>query len=148
MESTIKQNLAGFGFDGTSALKAEAAPRLYLIEGGRGKSAEPIADAVAKNIPFPVLCAILRVAGAVFLACAVYAMDAVRASTVANILQDAPTEQVLVASGDTVWGIASEHCPEGASTSDVVDWIRSRNSLQESNLEIGQRLTVPEPASV
>ena len=53
MESTIKQNLAGFGFDGTSALKA-----------------------------------------------------------------------------------------------DVVDWIRSRNSLQESNLEIGQRLTVPEPASV
>lgn len=51
--------------------------------------------------------------------------------------------ELVVASGDTLWSIASEHAIEGLSTQDTVSVLREWNDLSTSSLTPGTTLVVP-----
>lgn len=51
-------------------------------------------------------------------------------------------ETVMVAPGETLWGIASEVAPS-ADPRDVVDAIKRLNVLESAQLVAGQRLAIP-----
>lgn len=65
----------------------------------------------------------------------------------ALVAQDALSNQrssiITVAKGDTLWGIAESHSVAGASTSDVLTWIKNQNHLETSSVQAGQSLIVP-----
>ncbi|MBP3885598.1 MAG: LysM peptidoglycan-binding domain-containing protein [Olsenella sp.] len=50
---------------------------------------------------------------------------------------------ITVGAGETLWGIAEAHSVDGASTNDVVTWIRDQNHLSSSSIQAGQSLIVP-----
>lgn len=52
------------------------------------------------------------------------------------------TRTVLVAEGDTLWGIASEIADPG-ETREMVHYIQELNALPSASLERGQKLAVP-----
>lgn len=137
-----------FTVNGTSALKAEIAPHLFLIEGGRNdKPIQPAnAAPLATDIPI-VLVVAFTVASLLFAAMSI-SLDAVREASFADAISEAGTLVVDVVPGDTIWSIAEAHKPSGTQTSDVVDWIREENDLTTSNLNIGQNLIVPNCSSL
>lgn len=51
---------------------------------------------------------------------------------------------VTVAEGDTLWGYAAEHAPEGMSTSSYVTAIRAENHLPTGRLTVGQEIVLPQ----
>ncbi len=53
-----------------------------------------------------------------------------------------PTQTVMVASGDTLWAIASEAAGDG-DVRDMVQRIQQLNALDSGALRAGQRLAVP-----
>lgn len=154
-------------YAGTSALKVERenAPRLTLIEGGLGKAeksrptgkpaVEPVVRAVSSYdeapavmlrvltrgqlVVFGVVATVLLVVG--LTVSTLFANASARAAQ--DAISAAPSCEVSVMSGDTLWGIAEEHGVEGASTSDVVRWIQEANDLEGASLSVGQSLVVP-----
>jgi hypothetical protein len=48
-----------------------------------------------------------------------------------------------VHTGDSLWTIAEDHAPEGASVPDVVRWIEQANNLDSALIVSGQALIVP-----
>ncbi|HEY1133623.1 MAG TPA: LysM peptidoglycan-binding domain-containing protein [Nocardioides sp.] len=53
------------------------------------------------------------------------------------------TETIRVHQGDTLWDIAAERAGSGESVQDVIDEIRSLNSLATGALQAGDQLLVP-----
>jgi hypothetical protein len=53
-----------------------------------------------------------------------------------------PTETVMVGTGDTLWGIASE-AADGGDVREMVERIKSLNALDSGMVTAGQRLRVP-----
>ena len=51
--------------------------------------------------------------------------------------------EVAVASGDSLWSLASEHPVEGFDTSRTVELIRHRNGLTSGTLRAGMSIEVP-----
>lgn len=47
-----------------------------------------------------------------------------------------------VQAGDTLWTIASTHCPDRVDRREWVEEIRALNDLRDSNIHPGQALTV------
>lgn len=136
-----------FTVNGTSALKAETAPRLFLIEGGRNdESAQPVSTAPFV-MDFPIVL-IVVLAAVLLIGAMSISLDAIRDASFSDAIRDTGTVAVDVLPGDTIWSIAEAHKPSGAQTSDVVDWIRRENSLSTSNLSVGQNLTVPNCSSL
>ncbi len=50
-----------------------------------------------------------------------------------------------IASGDTLWSIASDHPMHGLSTQDNVHWLMELNGLTSANLVVGQVILVSAP---
>lgn len=137
-----------FTVNGTSALKADAAPNLYLIEGGRrDTTTQPVRTAPISN-NYPIVLAIVLTAVVLLIGAMSIFLDSVREASFSDAICNAGTVAVDVVPGDTIWSIAEAHKPSGAQTSDVVDWIRRENNLSSSNLSIGQNLVVPNCSSL
>lgn len=148
MQVAISNVALCFAANGTSALKADAASDLYLIEGGRrDKSTQPVHMAPISN-NFPILLTVVLIAAVLLIGAMSISLDAVRQASFSDAICDAGTVAVDVVPGDTIWSIAEAHKPSGAQTSDVVDWIRRENNLSTSNLIIGQNLMVPNCSSL
>jgi hypothetical protein len=57
----------------------------------------------------------------------------------------APAVEHVVAAGDTLWDIASEHVDAGDDVRVVVDAIKERSGIESSALHVGQVLQIPQP---
>lgn len=56
-----------------------------------------------------------------------------------------PAIEYVVASGDTLWEIASEHVAPGEDVRVVVESIKERSGITSSALQVGQVLQIPRP---
>jgi len=56
---------------------------------------------------------------------------------------DSPSDAYTVASGDTLWEIATEHYPASEDPRVVIETIREENKLEGYGLQPGQRLNLP-----
>lgn len=148
MQAAISNVALCYAANGTSALKAETAPRLFLIKGGRNdESTQPVSAApFVMDSPFVLI--VVLAAVALLIGAMSISLDAIRDVSFSDAICDAGTVAVDVVPGDTIWSIAEAHKPSGAQTSDVVDWIRRENNLSSSNLSIGQNLVVPNCSSL
>ena len=54
-------------------------------------------------------------------------------------------ESYRVQSGDSLWAISYEYCPDGVDRREWIAEIRELNDLPDSNIHPGQRLTVLAP---
>jgi hypothetical protein len=50
---------------------------------------------------------------------------------------------VVVAAGDTLWGIASSHAPRDMDLRYAVYALRQHNQLASANIHVGQRIALP-----
>ena len=148
MQSAISRDSHCFVVDGTSALKTEAQPRLYVVDGGRASMSEQKARSNAGAGTFPFFATIVFAAASLLIAAIFISVDASRAASTADTLESTGIAYVVVAPGDTIWDLAESHKPSGTQTSDVVDWIRRENNLISSSLRIGQNLMVPNCSSL
>ena len=69
-------------------------------------------------------------------------VDPLRAVRVSAAIDALPTASVVVAPGDSLWGIAQE-CGVDVATSDLVSWIQDRNGIEGGLITSGQTLVVP-----
>lgn len=152
------QQTAIFETEGTAALTSRA-PRLVLLEGGRSGAApaprsvqrrEEAASRVYGNgaVSLSALFVVLALVVGLALAAVTLAPGAVRANAARAALGQVQAQTVKVASGQSLWSIASDHGVAGASTQDVVDWIRAQNGLDGSVIEPGQQLIVPQASDL
>lgn len=148
MQSAISRDSHCFVVDGTTALKTEAQPRLYVVDGGRAGMSEQKARSNAGASAFPFFATIVFAAASLLIAAIFISVDASRAASTADTLESTGIAYVVVAPGDTIWDLAESHKPSGTQTSDVVDWIRRENNLISSSLRIGQNLMVPNCSSL
>lgn len=81
------------------------------------------------------LCLLLVLGAALALATASAATDRPGA--------EVPTEVITVATGDTLWAIASERAATGSEIREVMREIERLNALETAALDAGQRLRVP-----
>ena len=132
--------------DGSNALSPEY-NGLILLEGGLSTAGCASAPSTSnrQHSRGPVsLLNVLFVFGVVAsLVVASLVRDSMILSAAVQALDQTSTETVIVASGDTVWGIAESHTVEGCTTSQVVDWIESHNDLDGGLINAGQELVVP-----
>ena len=148
MQAAISNVVLCYAANGTSALKADTAPNLYLIEGGRrDTTTQPVRTAPISN-NYPIVLAIVLTVVVLLIGAMSISLDSVREASFSDAICNAGTVAVDVVPGDTIWSIAEAHKPSGAQTSDVVDWIRRENNLSSSNLSIGQNLVVPNCSSL
>ena len=56
---------------------------------------------------------------------------------------DSPSDDYTVASGDTLWEIATEHYPPSEDPRVAIEVIREKNGLEGYGLQPGQRLELP-----
>ena len=61
----------------------------------------------------------------------------------ASSVMDSASHAITVHSNDTLWSIAENNPIKGVSIEQQVDWIKLRNNLNSSNLQIGQVLEIP-----
>jgi nucleoid-associated protein YgaU len=55
----------------------------------------------------------------------------------------AAVQKVEVHSGDTLWGIASRHVPQGGNVRTYIEKIVKKNHLNSTKLSVGQLLDLP-----
>lgn len=148
MQAAISRDSHCFVVDGTSALKTEAQPRLYVVDGERASMSEQKARSNAGASAFPFFATVVFAAVSLLIAAIFISEDATRTASAADALRSTGIAYVVVVPGDTIWDLAESHKPSGTQTSDVVDWIRRENNLITSNLRIGQSLMVPNYSSL
>lgn len=148
MQAAISRNSHCFVVDGTSALKTETQSRLYVIDGGRASMSEQKARSNAGASAFPFFATVVFAAASLLVVAIFISVDATRTASTADTLGSTGITRVVVAPGDTIWDLAETHKPNGAQTSDVVEWIRRENNLSSSNLSIGQSLMMPNCSSL
>lgn len=61
----------------------------------------------------------------------------------ANAGEEVRYENVVVNSGDTLWGIGTAYKPQGMDIREYVDHIQRLNGLSSSNIQTGQLLKLP-----
>ena len=54
-------------------------------------------------------------------------------------------ETYIVKSGDSLWAISSQYCPEGVDCREWIEEIQALNGLPDSNIHPGQTLIVLAP---
>lgn len=70
----------------------------------------------------------------------VYANTTIESSSLSN---DANLMKVYIQTGDTLWGIASQHAPENVSIQAFVHKLKKLNQLKGSSIQVGQQLVIP-----
>ena len=56
-----------------------------------------------------------------------------------------PAIEYVVTAGDTLWEIAANHLPAGYTVQPFVRAIKDASGLEQSSLQIGQVLRIPQP---
>lgn len=139
---------------GSLALKRPYPVRFVVIEGGRGRSdsAPDGSGALARQgtarrvAAGPAQGNRALVATALIVGMALVAslaLSSLTARTVAQALDAAGSQEVVVQSGDTLWDLARAHAVEGTSVEDVVSWIEDHNDVDPGHLRVGQTIKVP-----
>lgn len=140
-----RTSMTHLAFDGSAAVALERPARsLTLIEGGRTaptRERRPQAGRLTTRQLACVFAVIACFVGA--LVAASFVSDALSVRSVAAALDAAPVETVVVRPGDTLWGLAEAHRPDGVATSAVVDWAVRHNGLDTGALVAGQSLVLP-----
>lgn len=138
--------------DGNTALQPTATPRFVLLEGGaaghdRSRSyPEPrwsARETAAAPAHMPVSAVLFVLAVAVVLGIALTGLNAFATNAREAAFAGVPTASVSVCAGDSLWGLASEHAVDGASTQDVVKYIEQVNGLDSATIVPGETLIVP-----
>lgn len=133
-----------YGCSGSLALKPHVTG-LRLIEGGRrGPSPRGAVHAQGRSAGGAGLRAGMLAAAVGVVIAAMLSLPGLLGSMAsARALEAAPTHEVTVAAGDTVWSIAGRSRVEGASAQDVKRWIVENNDIRDSAIYPGQRIVVP-----
>lgn len=111
-------------------------PRFSVIDGGLSSvvDSSSVSKPASKKLTV-ILAAVLIVFIGSFAAIKLYQTH--------SVINDMPTVNVVVESGDSLWSVASEYGINGLSTQEVSDVIASVNHLDKTGLEPGQVLKVP-----
>ena len=140
--------------DGTAALDPQEGCRFVLIEGGRSQSQQAVSDSQEQAVitfpqvlPLSLLQQCVIVAIALIIAAAAITLSSVLSEAnfkaVHGAFDAAPTEQIVVSKGESLWSIAEDHSVEGISTDQLVQFIMESNNLSSATLNVGQTLMVP-----
>ncbi len=78
----------------------------------------------------------------VFLAGAVSQLSAYSRDKPVKPVEVVVTDTYVVHTGDTLWSIAGEYCPEGVDKRDYIDDIVTRNRLDGAMIYAGQEIEV------
>lgn len=139
-----------YSTEGSSAL-VPSYPTLTLIEGGAARSIqreaprsreENVGRARISRIDALTVAVCTLMVFAALLA-ALFVSRAVTSSRFDAALASIPAQEVVVETGDSVWGLAAQYPVKGYSTSELAKWITEKNSLGTSALQPGQVLMVP-----
>lgn len=131
--------------DGTSALAMRDETCLRLVHNTGGATTRKHDTNTKKhttNTPLVWAITLVLVLGAVSTI-----ISNVCHSAAQNRISSMSMETVCVVPGDTLWTVAQSHEVSGASTQDVVEWLKVYNDLPSSTLRPGQRLVVPKRAN-
>lgn len=126
--------------EGSVALSPQA-PTLTLIEGGLSSRAGRPELSRGELLPRQLLA--LLVSGALVIVMALLASWASDVAVAAATPSSLATEEVVVTTGDSLWGIAEGRSVPGMSTAALVAWIEEANDLSGTVLTPGQRIVVP-----
>ena len=85
----------------------------------------------------------MAVAVVTFVLAASIVSSALRANAIESSFEAATLSTVTVEPGSTVWGYASRCNVKGASTTEVANWIESRNGVKSGKLKVGESLQLP-----
>ncbi|MGI6229564.1 MAG: LysM peptidoglycan-binding domain-containing protein [Tractidigestivibacter sp.] len=139
-----------FGTDGNAALKPTTYRSLTLIQGYKNAPApapqrpqRPRQNAKQEK-RFVVAALLMAAALSLVLVVASAISDAAISAQSQQALSQISTCSVIVQPGDSLWSIAESHPVDGLSTSQVVTWISQKNSLDNSSLQPGQTISVPQ----
>lgn len=143
---------------GTLALSAAPAesPSLVIVQGGltvHHQDATPIQcaapDVYARIEARPASRAKQLLMGAasvlllVSLALAVVSFGSARQARRSAFIDSLQSHEVVVEAGQSLWDIAEQHPVDGMPASEVVELMRSWNSLDSSTIHPGMELSVP-----
>lgn len=131
--------------DGTSALAMREETCLRLMPNAGVVTSRKHSTSTKKhtmNMPLVWAITLVLVMGALSTI-----VSNVRHSAAQSLISSMPMETVCVVPGDTLWTVAQNHEVSGASTQDVVEWLKVYNDLPSSTLRPGQRLVVPMQAN-
>lgn len=128
--------------EGTAAIAMPSTSHLRLVYDCE-RDADPIARPKSEHpaASIHLLCAAVIT---VLLVGAIFTMHSnIKHRMVFSTIDTRQTECISVMPGDSLWSIASKCSVPGVSTYDLVDWLRQSNSLESSELNVGQVLVVP-----
>jgi len=128
-------------YDRSTSLRAIAAPNI-ANERSQSISMREIA-AVARYVVVGAVAAALLWLGYVGVNVAASHAEGVSAWLTSQSDGRFDSREIVVRSGDTLWGIAREHGPTGIDVRETVDWIRRNNGLSDATVYPGQVLIVP-----
>jgi hypothetical protein len=148
-----------YSCEGSLALKPEVHTGLHLVDGSArsfvsrdaGEASRPAVDSLVSHDGIvnarqkarsKRLAICLSVMFVLFSALSL-GIDSRNALVAHDALSSQQSVVVTVGKGDTLWGIAQSHSVAGASTNDVLAWIKNQNHLATSSIQAGQTLIVP-----
>lgn len=126
--------------EGSVALSPQA-PKLTLIEGGL--SSRAVRPELSRGELLPRQLLALLVSGALVIVMALLASWASDVAVASATPSSLAAEEVVVTTGDSLWGIAEGRSVPGMSTAALVAWIEEANDLSGTVLTPGQRIVVP-----
>lgn len=134
-----------FNCMGTSALKASSRSQLRLVYDSRTNVEDNYITSQRPNVSNQRGSALVLATFVMLLivgAMSMFVADC-KNTAIASTLNNANTQTIHAAVGDSLWSIASRHGVEGVSTYDVVQWIKLHNNKESSALCPGEALIVP-----
>lgn len=140
-----RSNGIAYPTNGSSALEAQAT--VLSVHNGYRRSQN---RRRSQDIEPEVLTFGQKVKAIAVIACVIAALAATlifsdeAAARTYDVMFDGIAKQTItVHTGDSLWTIAEDHAPEGASVPDVVRWIEQANNLDSALIVSGQALIVP-----
>ena len=135
--------------NGTSAL-APQKPSFRIINGDAHSKKSTVQTAqylerkaIEKLSQHEVFVLCLFVAAALVMSFVASFIHSNAINSYASSVMDGSSHEITVHSNDTLWSIAENNPIKGVSIEQQVNWIKQRNNLSSSNLQIGQTLEIP-----
>lgn len=122
------------------AIPGTSKPQFRVIEGGAACRSQATRFSARERLVYAVAAILLMCA----LAFTWLLSDLHTQHRVQEALSNVSYELIVVHPGDTIWDIAQSHPVEGCSTQELARHLRAINSLEDANLAVGMRISVPQ----